>query len=144
MIYYIRHEKFSKWFSSLSNALGTVNQAEINMNSKIRDSLFKLGRYNRVFLELWAHISIWAPMLKWWAVGSLFSQQYSRRAHKDPQKFYFFIKTSKWEKWWSGWHRITNAFILCNLLWKVQKSFAANREGIFKELCINIIFYLTV
>ncbi len=28
------------------------------------------------------------------------------------------------------WHRMTNAFI-CNLLWKVQKSHAANREGSF-------------
>ncbi len=30
------------------------------------------------------------------------------------------------------WLRITNAFILCDLLWKVQKSYAANREGSFK------------
>ncbi len=27
------------------------------------------------------------------------------------------------------WHRITNDFILCDLLWKVQKSHTANREG---------------
>ncbi len=30
------------------------------------------------------------------------------------------------------WFRITNAFILCDLVWKVQKSHAANREGSFK------------
>ncbi len=59
------------------------NQAEINMSSKMGHSLFKLGRYNRVFLEICAQIPIWTPMLKQWAVGS------------------FFIKTSKWEKWWS-------------------------------------------
>ncbi len=75
------------------------------------DSLFKLGRYKRVFLEIWAQIPIWAPMLKQWAVGSFFSRKYSRseknsrRAHRDPQKFFFFIKTSKWEKWWSWWLR---------------------------------------
>ncbi len=69
MIYYIRHESFSKRFSSLLNALETVNQAEINLSSKMGDSLFKLGRYNRVLIEIWAQILIWAPMLKHWAVG---------------------------------------------------------------------------
>ncbi len=49
MIYYIRHEKFSKGLSSLLNALETVSQAEINMSSKIGDSIFKLGRYTRNF-----------------------------------------------------------------------------------------------
>ncbi len=29
------------------------------------------------------------------------------------------------------WLRMTNAFILCDLIWKVQKSHAANREGSF-------------
>ncbi len=94
------------------------------MSSKMGDSLFKLGRYNRVFLEFWAQILIWAPMLK--------QRKYSKRAHRDPQKFILFIKTSKWEKWWPWWLRMTNAFILCNLLWKVQKNLAANREGSFQ------------
>ncbi len=98
------------------------------------ESLFKLGRYNRVFLEIWAQIPIRAPILKQWAVGSFFSRKYSRRAHRDPQTFSFFIKTNKWEKWWSWWLRMTNAFILCNLLWKVQKNLAANRERSFKWL----------
>ncbi len=35
MIYYIRHEYFSKHLSSPLNALETVNQAEINMSSKM-------------------------------------------------------------------------------------------------------------
>ncbi len=60
-----------------------------------------------------------------------FSRKYSRRAHRDPQKFFFYHK-NKWEKWWSWWLRMTNAFILCYLLWKVQKSLAANRKGSFK------------
>ncbi len=86
MIYYIKHEYFSKGFSSLLNALETVTQAEINMSSNMGDSLFKLGRYNRVFLEIWAQIPMWAPMFKRWAVGSFFSWKYSRRAHRAPQK----------------------------------------------------------
>ncbi len=32
------------------------------------------------------------------------------------------------------WFRMTNAFILCDLLWKVQKSHEANREGSFKKV----------
>ncbi len=79
-------------------------------------------------------------MLKQWAVGSFFLRKYSRRANRSPQKFTFFIKTSKWEKWWSWWLRMTNAFILHNLLWKVQKSLAANREGSCK-VCYHDVTY---
>ncbi len=42
----------------LITALETVNQAEINMSSKMGDSLFKLGRYKRVFLEIYPQIPI--------------------------------------------------------------------------------------
>ncbi len=31
-----------------------------------------------------------------------------------------------------GWFRMTNAFILCALLWNVRKNHAANRDGSFK------------
>ncbi len=110
------------------------------MSSKMGDSLFKLRRYNRVFLEIWAQIPIWTPMLiEQWAVGSFFLWKYSRRAYRDPQKVIVFsLKTSKWEKWWSWWLRMANAFILCYLLWKVQKCLAANREGSFNE-CMSPI-----
>ncbi len=30
------------------------------------------------------------------------------------------------------WLRMTNAFILCDLVWKVKKGHAVNREGRFK------------
>ncbi len=53
------------------------------------------------------------------------------KGSQGPTKV-FFIKTSKWEKWWSCWLRMINAFILCNLLWKVQKRLAANRERSFQ------------
>ncbi len=33
------------------------------------------------------------------------------------------------------WLRIINVFILCDLVWKVQKIHAANREGSFKSGC---------
>ncbi len=35
---------------------------------------------------------------------------------------------------------MTNAFILCNLLWKVQKSLAANREGSFPLVSLCRIY----
>ncbi len=38
-----------------------------------------------------------------------------------------------------GWLRMTNAFILCDLVGKVQKSHAANREGSFKHKTMNIM-----
>ncbi len=41
------------------------------------------------------------------------------------------------------WFRMTNVFILCDLLWKVQKSHAANREGSFNmEECSIIIEFV--
>ncbi len=32
------------------------------------------------------------------------------------------------------WHKMTNAFILCDLVWKVRKCHAVNREGSFKQI----------
>ncbi len=90
MIYYIRHEEFSKSFSSLLNALETVNQAEINISSKMGGPLFKLGRYNRVFLEIWAQIPIWAPMLKQWAIGSFFLVKILQKSLQGPTQIPFF------------------------------------------------------
>ncbi len=55
---------------------------------------------------------------------------------------FFFIKTSNWEKWWSWWLRMTNAFILCNLLWKVKKRLAVNREGSFNCIASNLVLKL--
>ncbi len=108
------------------------------MSSKIGDSLFKQGRCNRVFLEIWTQIPIWAPMLKLWAVGRFFLAKILQKSSQGPTKVHFFIKTSKWEKWCPWWLRMTNAFILCNLLWKVQKGLAANREGSFNILQADI------
>ncbi len=112
------------------NALETVNQAEIKMSSKMGNSLFKLGRYNRVFQEIWAQIPVWAPMLKQWAVGSSFLTKILQQSSQWHTKVHFFHK-NKWEKWWSRRLTMTNAFILCNLLWKVQKRLAANKESSF-------------
>ncbi len=62
---------------------------------------------------------------------SNFKIQYSKRPHRDLLKLIFFHINKLVEKRWS-W--MTNAFILCDLLWNVQKNHAANREGRFKPL----------
>ncbi len=62
------------------------------------------------------------------------SQKYSRRLHREPKKFFFSYKQVSGRNSDHEWCRITNAFILCDLLWKVKKSHAANREGSFKNV----------
>ncbi len=63
------------------------------------------------------------------------SRKYSRRLYRNPQKFIFSILTSKLG-------RMTNACILCDLLWKVQKSHVANREGSFNTDSSDFTFIL--
>ncbi len=43
-----------------------------------------------------------------------------------------------------GWLRMTNAFILCDLVWKVQKSHATNREGSFKHQAMYMMLKLYI
>ncbi len=71
-------------------------------------------------------------MLEWRPGRNLISQYYSRRPHRDPQKFFSPYKQVNGWNCDHEWLKMTNAFILCDLLWKVQKIHAANREGRFK------------
>ncbi len=50
---------------------------------------------------------------------SFFSRKYFRRPHRHPQKLIFYISGRKGDH---EWLRMTNAFILCDLVWNVQKS----------------------
>ncbi len=67
-------------------------------------------------------------------VGKAISQKYFWRPHRDPQKIILSIWQVRVRNRDHEWLRMTNAFTLCNLLWKVQKSHAANREGSFNML----------
>ncbi len=74
--------------------------------------------------------------------GSFFSRKHSRRPHRDPQKL---IIHTKQVSAWNGdheWLRMTNALILCDLLWKVQNRYTANRKGNFNHsnIIVNIDF----
>ncbi len=69
---------------------------------------------------------------------SFLSRKYSKRPHRDPQKFFFQYKQVSTRNDDHGWLGMTNAFILCDLVWKVQKGHAANREGSF-----NIWLFIT-
>ncbi len=55
----------------------------------------------------------------------VFPQKYSRRAHSSCLQY----KPISGRNGDHKWLRITTAFILCDIFWKVQKSHAANREG---------------
>ncbi len=75
-------------------------------------------------------------MVMWfaWVIWGVFSLKYTPEGHKDTQKSSSFPYTQV-----SGrngdheWLRMTNAFMLCDLLSKVQKGHAADREGSFKQ-----------
>ncbi len=76
-------------------------------------------------------------MVMWfaWVIwGEFFSQENTPEGHTETHKSSFFP-----HKQVSGrnsdheWLRMTNAFILYDLVWKVQKSHAANREGSFNH-----------
>ncbi len=62
-----------------------------------------------------------------------FSQENTPEGYTETHKSSFFpykqvsVRNDDHE-----WLRMTNAFILCELVWKVQKSHATNREGSFK------------
>ncbi len=60
--------------------------------------------------------------------GGFFLRKYSRRPHINPQKFMFPYEQESGRNGDHEWLRMTNAFILCDLVWKVEKSHAANRE----------------
>ncbi len=57
--------------------------------------------------------------------------------HRDPQKFIFPYKQVSGRNGDHEWLRMTNAFILCDLVWKVQKRYVANREGSFVTITLN-------
>ncbi len=62
----------------------------------------------------------------------VFSQANTQERQTETHKSYFFpYKQVSGRNGDHEWLRITNVFILCDLLWKVQKSHAANREGDF-------------
>ncbi len=59
------------------------------------------------------------------------NQAMTKSAHKSS---FFPYKQLSGRNGDHEWLRMTKAFILCDLLWKVQKSRAANREGSFNLL----------
>ncbi len=69
--------------------------------------------------------------------GVFFSRKYSRRLHRDPQKFIY--KQVNGRNGVHEWLRLTNALRLCDLLWKVYKCHASNREGSFNDIYIHTL-----
>ncbi len=66
-------------------------------------------------------------------LGGVFSQENTPEGHTETHKSKCFpYKQVNGKNGYHEWLRITNDFILCDLLWNVHKSHAANREGSFK------------
>ncbi len=63
-------------------------------------------------------------------LGGVFSQENTPEGHTNVH--FFPHKEVSSENGDHQWLRTTNAFILCDLLWKIQKDHAVNREGSFK------------
>ncbi len=68
-----------------------------------------------------------------------FSQENTPEGHTEPHKSSLFpYKQISERNGDDKWLRMSNAFILCDLVCKVQKHHAPNREGMFK--CIEETF----
>ncbi len=73
------------------------------------------------------------PKWEWRSGVVFFSRENTPEGCTGTQKSYFFpYRQVSGRNGDNEWLRITNAFILCDLLWKVQKNHAANRKGSFK------------
>ncbi len=65
-------------------------------------------------------------------LGGVFSQENTPECHTDTHKNIFFPYKQVSERNSNHeWIRMTSVFILCDLLWNVQKSHAEKREGSF-------------
>ncbi len=63
----------------------------------------------------------------------MFSQENPPEGHTETHKSSFFpYKHVNGRNGDHEWIRITNAFILYDLVWKAEKGHAANKEGSFK------------
>ncbi len=81
-------------------------------------------------------------------LGRVFSQENTPECRTEIHKSSFFpYKQVSWRNGDHEWLRMTNAFILCDLVWKVQKSHSVNREGslnyniYIRILCYTLFFY---
>ncbi len=72
----------------------------------------------------------------WFYMGNLGGGVFSR-IEKAVAKPFFPNKEVSGRNGDHEWLRMTNAFILCDLLWKVQQSHAVNREGSFNLTLLN-------
>ncbi len=76
-------------------------------------------------------------MVMWftWVIwGELFLKNILLKIAQRPTQIHFVsYKQLSGRNGDHEWHRMTNAFILCDLVWKVKKSYEENREGSFKQ-----------
>ncbi len=104
-------------------------------------SHFLLSNGNQAMTKS-AHWWSWSCDLHWWSRGSSFSHKYLfQKASQRPTEFILSHKQVSGRNSDQEWLRMINAFILCDLLWKVQESHAANRERSFNIVLLNTYMY---
>ncbi len=84
-----------------------------------------------------AHWWSWSCDLHGKSLAIIFPRKYSRRPHRELQKMIFPYKQISGRNGDYQWFRMTNAVILCDLVWKVQKIHAEKIEGRFKNIPIE-------
>ncbi len=104
------------------------NQSNYHTNLTTLCSHFLLSCGNQAIIKS-AHWWLWSCYLHGWS-GRSFPLKNTPKDHKSS---FFPYKQVSGRNGDHEWFRMTNAFILCDLLWKVQKVHARNREGSFKN-----------
>ncbi len=72
---------------------------------------------------------MWFAWVIW---KEFFLKKILQQASQRPTTVHFF-HINKWVGEMDEWLRMTNALILCDLIWNVQKRHAANRDGSFNH-----------
>ncbi len=75
-------------------------------------------------------------------LGGVFSCKNTPECHTETHKCSLFPYKQVNGNGDHEWLRMTNAFILCDLLWKVQKNHVSSREGSFNMVSIFMPYYV--
>ncbi len=116
--------------------------------SNSRTSLTTLCSHFLLVIRPWLNLSTdgHGPVICMGDLGGVLSWENTPQGCTETHKSLFFSILTSGRNGDHEWFRMTNTFILCDLVWKVQKSHAANREGSFNStqdpLLVIMLCYL--
>ncbi len=145
MIYYITQELLCKCFTSLShirrisglfiaNACGLIGMYWVKCKQTQVKQLYVHIFFCLMVIRPWLNLptSGHGHVICMGNLGGVFSQENTPVGHTETHKSSSFpFKQVSGRNGDHEWLRMTNAFILWDLLWKAQQNHAANREGSF-------------